>query len=66
MAQIVENSSLLCSCFIILENSVVFICQQSDLAETNTGTQNTSTLILNFFFSFSLSLSLSLCLRMLT
>lgn len=55
MSQIVENSPLLCSCFIILENSVIFICHQSDLAETNAGTRNTFTLILNFFYSLSLS-----------
>lgn len=31
--QIVENSSLLCSYFVILESCVVFVCQQSDLTE---------------------------------
>ena len=59
MTQIVENSPLLCSYFIILENSVVFVCQQSDLAEANTGMQDRLTII-----SFILVLSLCLSHRM--
>ena len=35
LSQIVENSNLICSYFIILENSVIFITQQSDLVEAN-------------------------------
>ena len=35
MTKIVEISPILCSYFIILESSVVFVCQQSDLADAN-------------------------------
>ena len=57
MAQIVVNSPLLCSYFIILESSVVFVCQQSDLAETNTAGMQIPSLFILFFV-----LSLSGCL----
>ena len=35
--RLLENSALLCSYFIILESSVVFVCQQSDLLEAGAG-----------------------------
>ena len=65
MTQIVENSPLLCSYFIILESSVIFVCQQSDLAEAKTGisekadqsVSGTSLCMCLIFLSLSLSLS---------
>lgn len=59
MTQIVDNSLLLCSYFIILENSVVFVCKQSDLAETNSGVQDRLDIIIPLFI-YSLFFSLSL------
>ena len=56
LLQIVGNSDLVCAYFVILENSVVFISQQSDLAEANSG-QGT---VIPFTLSLSLSLSFSL------
>lgn len=35
--RLLKNSALLCSYFIILESSVVFVCQQSDLLEAGAG-----------------------------
>ena len=37
LSSVIENSSLLCSYFVILEHSVVFISQQSDLSEAGSG-----------------------------
>ena len=64
LSLIVENSDLICSYFVILENSVVFITQQSDLIEANSGRVLYITLVISSIYqSVNLSLSLSLSVQ---